>query len=103
MRKAEVSMAGVPAGVLEEQEGGTFVFRYHDDYVGAPVSLTMPVSAREMRFDALPPFFEGLLPEGAMLEGLLRQRKVDRTDLFGQLLAVGEDVVGAVTVVEEPS
>lgn len=96
-------MAGVPAGVLEEQEGGTFVFRYHDGYSGAPVSLTMPVSAREMRFDALPPFFEGLLPEGAMLEGLLWQRKVDRTDLFGQLLAVGEDVVGAVTVVEEPS
>ena len=36
-----------------------------------------------------------------MLDGLLRQRKVDRGDLFGQLLAVGEDVVGAVTIIED--
>ena len=35
-----------------------------------------------------------------MLDGLLRQRKIDRDDLFGQLVAVGEDVVGAVTVFE---
>jgi len=36
-----------------------------------------------------------------MLEGLLRQCKIDRTDLFGQLLAVGGDTVGAVTVTGE--
>ena len=36
-----------------------------------------------------------------MLEGLLRQRKLDRDDLFAQLMAVGEEVVGAVTVVED--
>ena len=61
----------------------------------------MPVSRRDHPFDRFPPFFEGLLPEGEMLEGLLRQRKLDREDMFGQLLAVGEEVVGAVTVVED--
>ena len=66
-----------------------------------PCLLTMPLSERELRFDGFPPFFEGLLPEGEMLDGLLRQRKIDRGDLFGQLVAVGEDVVGAVTIFED--
>ena len=101
MRQATVSVHGEPAGVLEEDGPTSFVFRYLDTYGGAPVSLTMPVSQREYRFEGFPPFFEGLLPEGEMLDGLLRQRKLDRGDLFGQLVAVGEDVVGAVTVVEE--
>ena len=87
--------------MLEEHAAASFVFRYFDTYVGAPVSLTMPVSDREFRFEGFPPFFEGLLPEGEMLDGLLRQRKIDRGDLFGQLLAVGEDVVGAVAIIED--
>ena len=100
MRRATVFVAGEPAGLLEEHEPSRFVFSYIDGYRGPAVSLTMPVSPHPIRFDAFPPFFEGLLPEGEMLEGLLRQRKIDRNDLFGQLLAVGEDVVGAVTVRE---
>lgn len=100
MRRATVFVAGEPAGLLEEHEPSRFVFSYIDGYRGPAVSLTMPVSPHPIWFDAFPPFFEGLLPEGEMLEGLLRQRKIDRNDLFGQLLAVGEDVVGAVTVRE---
>ena len=103
MRRATVFVAGEPAGLLEQHEPSRFVFRYLDGYVGPAVSLTMPVSARPIWFDAFPPFFEGLLPEGEMLEGLLRHRKIDRNDLFGQLIAVGEDVVGAVTVREQIS
>jgi len=94
---------GEAAGLLEEHEPGRFVFRYLDAYDGPPVSLTMPVARQEHSFDRFPPFFEGLLPEGEMLEGLLRQRKLDRDDLFAQLLAVGEEVVGAVTIIAEPA
>ena len=71
MRTATVYVMGKAAGLLEQQEGGRFVFRYRDTYAGHPVSLSMPVSRREHRFDRFPPFFEGLLPE--MLEGLLRE------------------------------
>jgi serine/threonine-protein kinase HipA len=92
---------GELAGVLEEREAGRYVFRYLPAYAGAPVSLSMPVSQGEFSFDGFPPFFEGLLPEGEMLEGLLRQGKIDRGDLFSQLLAVGAEMVGAVTVAEE--
>ena len=100
MRRARVAMLGEAAGTLEERESARWIFRYDPDYEGPPVSLTMPVAEREHRFDTFPPFFEGLLPEGEMLEGLLRQQKIDRRDLFSQLLAVGADTVGAVTVME---
>ena len=101
MRTATVHVMGEAAGLLEEHEAGRFVFRYLDAYDGPPVSLSMPVARREHSFDRFPPFFEGLLPEGEMLEGLLRQRKLDRDDLFAQLVAVGEEVVGAVTIMTE--
>ncbi|HWP81400.1 MAG TPA: HipA N-terminal domain-containing protein [Bacteroidota bacterium] len=101
MRRAKVFVNGREAGILEEHERGKhYVFRYLDAYDGEPVSLTMPVSRRSFEFDRFPPFFDGVLPEGVMLDGLLRQRKIDRDDLFGQLVAVGKDLVGAVTVEE---
>ena len=50
--------------------------------------------------EEFPPFLDGLLPEGSQLEGLLKLKKIDRNDLFSQLMAVGEDVVGVVTLQE---
>jgi serine/threonine-protein kinase HipA len=95
-------MHGVPAGVLEETgQGKTYRFSYLKDYDGPPISLTMPVGNRDFIFDNFPPFFDGLLPEGILLEGLLKQRKIDRHDYLSQLIAVGNDLVGAVTVREK--
>ena len=101
MRKAEVFLHNRKAGVLiEEEKNRRYRFRYHSKYDGPPISVTMPVDQREYEFDRFPPFFDGLLPEGVNLEILLRTRKIDRDDPFSQLMAVGEDTVGAVTVRE---
>jgi serine/threonine-protein kinase HipA len=102
MRKAKVNMHGLPAGTLEEIIfGKQYRFIYDEKYNGEPVSLTMPVEKKEFEFNTFPPFFDGLLPEGIMLEGLLRQKKIDKNDYFSQLVAVGSDLVGAVTIKEE--
>lgn len=101
MRKAEIFMHRVAAGHLEETAaGGAYCFKYHPGYKGPPISLTMPIEEKTFEFDGFPPFFEGLLPEGMMLESLLKKRKLDRHDYFGQLVTLGADLVGAVTVVE---
>ncbi len=100
MRKASITVNGSKAGTLEELEGKKYQFTYLNDYQGAPVSLTMPLTNKIYDFDVFPPFFEGLLPEGIMLEALLRKYKIDRNDYFGQLIIVGQDVVGAVTIEE---
>ncbi len=101
MKKAEIFVHGVSAGIFEEiEKGNLYRFSYRDVYTGPPVSLTMPISSRVYEYKEFPPFFDGLLPEGVMLESLLRLKKIDRSDHFSQLLAVGEDMVGAVTVRE---
>jgi serine/threonine-protein kinase HipA len=94
-------MHGIPAGILEEIEvGRKYRFTYLESYQGPAVSLTMPVEEKEFIFDRFPPYFDGLLPEGVLLEGLLKQRKIDKYDYLSQLIAVGNDLVGAVTVQE---
>lgn len=98
MRKAEVFNFGVSAGFLLDHENGTYEFVYHDDYKGPPISLTMPVAQRQYLFDKFPPFFDGVLPEGVMLQALLKRAKIDRHDYFQQLVTVGDDLVGSVTV-----
>jgi serine/threonine-protein kinase HipA len=95
-------MHGVPAGILEEMEAGRkYRFSYNESYNGPPVSLTMPLDRKDFVFDRFPPFFDGLLPEGVLLEALLKQRKIDKFDYLSQLIAVGNELVGAVTVQEK--
>jgi serine/threonine-protein kinase HipA len=98
MRKAQVLVNHIAAGVLEELSDSTYRFSYLPDYQGAPVSLTLPTNNGVYEFHQFPPFFEGLLPEGVQLEALLRQCKLDKNDYFGQLIQVGHDLVGAVTL-----
>ncbi len=101
-KRAVVFVDGVRAGVFEELEAGrSYVLSYDDGYAGAPVSLTMPPREEPYVFRSFPPFFDGLLPEGFQLEALLRSRKIDKDDFFSQLLAVGSDLVGNVTVTPE--
>jgi serine/threonine-protein kinase HipA len=85
LRQARVYKAGVLAGVLQELEDRKFRFEYLTDYQGPAISLSMPIQQREWSFGRFPPFFDGLLPEGLQLQAL-------------QLIAVGEDLVGDVTV-----
>jgi len=101
MRKAKVYVKGIEAGILiESVQGKEYAFEYLDGYNSLEVSRTMPTKQKVYNFDKFPPFFEGLLPEGIQLEGLLKIRKIDKNDYFSQLIAVGEDMVGVVTVKE---
>ena len=98
MRKAEIKMHSIPAALLTENEDGTCILSYFSDYKGEPVSLTLPVRQESYHFDRFPLVFEGWLPEGMLLEALLKNCKLDRNDFWSQLMATGADLVGAVTV-----
>ena len=71
-----------------------------EGYSGAPVSVTIPVSQPVYEFESYPPFFDGLLPEGDQLEGLLMFGQIDRTDLFSQLMTFQNNMAGNVSVKE---
>jgi serine/threonine-protein kinase HipA len=100
LRRAEVHQLGISAGLLIEQPGGGWTFTYREGYEGPPVSLTMPGRPDPYEFPAFPPVLEGLLPEGLQLESLLKTHKIDRHDTFRQLVTVGSDLVGSLTIRE---
>ena len=102
MKLAHIYQQNQLAGLLEARDDGTYRFAYDDAFRGEPVSLTMPTSQRVWEFPCFPAPFEGLLPEGVQLDALLRLRKLDRNDLFNQLLAVGRDVVGSLRIEAAP-
>jgi len=101
MRTAKVFVNNQEAGQLKEIDfGKKYSFEYIPGYSGDPVSITIPFQQSSYEYGSFPPFFDGLLPEGYQLDGLLKIRKIDRNDLFSQLMAVGDDLVGNVTVEE---
>jgi len=103
MRRARVLVHGRPAGVLEQLGNGRYRFVYLEEYQGEPVSFAMPIDKRVYEFESFPPFFDGLLPEGFQLDALLKGHKIDKNDYFTQLITIGADIVGAVTVEEDES
>lgn len=101
MRKAKVFVKGIEAGgLMEISQGTAYKFEYLEDYNGLEVSRTMMPHKRMYSYDKFPPFFEGLLPEGVQLDGLLKIKKIDKDDLFSQLMAVGAELVGVITLEE---
>lgn len=102
-RRAMIRQHGIPAGHLAELAAGGWSFTYTRGYDGPRVSLALPVREEPWIFADFPPFLEGLLPEGPQLEAILRKHKIDRGDCFGQLMVVGQDVVGSLTVEEWPA
>lgn len=87
-----------------ERSGGAVCFEYTSEYLsgrGPAVATTLPLRASPVRTaaGAVPPFFAGLLPEGARLQALIAAVKTSADDELSLLLAVGDDAVGDVRVV----
>jgi len=102
MRSALVYRNALLAGVLTEDENG-YAFTYHDAYLQSdelPVSLTLPLSDRPFLSNVLFPFFDGLIPEGWLLDIAQQNWKLNERDRFGLLLACCQDAIGAVSVIK---
>lgn len=102
MSKALVEYKGKAAGILEETDEG-YEFRYDKEYLGdaaaAPVSLTLPLSEKPYKSPVLFPFFDGLIPEGWLLDVALRNTDISELDRFSLLLLCCKDCIGAVSVI----
>ncbi|GCC52486.1 phosphatidylinositol kinase [Chryseotalea sanaruensis] len=104
MRKAKVFMHNELAGLLTENEEG-YTFTYDTYYLAQqnslPVSLTLPITSTPYHSKTLFAFFDGLIPEGWLLEIAERNWKLKSRDRMGLLLACCRDCIGAVSIIEE--
>ena len=103
MRSARIMYRERVAGWLTEDDDG-YAFTYDADYLrsgGAEsVSLTLPLTAEPYKSNVLFPFFDGLIPEGWLLNITTKNWKVNPNDRMGLLMACCKDCIGAVGVVE---
>ena len=116
MKRANIYYKNVLAGVLTEGDDG-YEFYYLPEYLTSdeeyltsdearPVSLTMPLREEVYRSNVLFPFFDGLIPEGWLLDVALRNTDISLLDRMSLLLLCCRDCIGAVSVepvIEEKS
>ncbi len=100
-RTAYVYVRETFAGTLKETDFG-YSFIYDNDYLESEnptaVSLTLPIRAEEYTSKTLFAFFDGLIPEGWLLDIVSRNWKIDRKDRFGLLLVACKDPIGNVQI-----
>ena len=64
------------------------------------VSLALPLRDEPYDSSTLFSFFDGLIPEGWLLNVVTRNWKLNRKDRFGLLLVACRDTIGNVTIQE---
>jgi len=98
LRRAAIFQHGILAGHLQAEKDGGWAIEYVEEYTGTPISLTLPLRKEPYIFQEFPSVLDGLLPEGEQLEALLKKQKIDRNDCFTQLVTLGQDLVGSLSV-----
>lgn len=101
MKQAVVYWKTFKAGILTESDEG-YSFAYDKDYLTMPeaqsISLSMPLREEPFQSHTFLPFFDGLIPEGWLLDIAQKNWKIDVRDRMALLLACCRDCIGAVSI-----
>ena len=104
MTRSKVYFRDRLAGYLSETDDG-YEFIYDKEYLtgteNPPVSLTLPLRDESFKSNVLFPFFDGLIPEGWLLNVAIDYWKIKSNDRFQLLLATGHDTIGAVSIIAD--
>jgi serine/threonine-protein kinase HipA len=102
MRQGIIKYNNELAGVLTEADNGDYEFAYNEIYIqkypNQFISFQMPVSSNPYKSNRLFPFFDGLIPEGWLLNIAAESWKINKNDRMGLLLACCQNSIGAVSV-----
>ena len=102
MRSAEIFYNEILAGLLTETNDGQYTFQYDKEYVKTHpdkfITFTMPVTENIYTETRLFPFFEGLIPEGWLLDIASKNWKINPNDRMGLLMSCCQNCIGAVSV-----
>jgi serine/threonine-protein kinase HipA len=100
-RSGNVYVKNVFCGVVSETDAG-YSFEYNKNYLNnnlaEAVSLTLPLTDKIYQSKTLFAFFDGLIPEGWLLDIAEKNWKINYKDRMGLLLTCCKDCIGAVSV-----
>lgn len=101
MRKGNVYYKNSFAGIIAENEEG-YSYQYDDNFLNSlsvnPISLTLPIQKKAFQSKILFPFFDGLIPEGWLLNIAVANWKINPRDRFELLLTLCNDCIGCVSI-----
>ena len=102
MRRGKVFYKDRFAGTVTQPDEGEYEFQYDDQYVKDHpndfITFTLSVTTKPYTEKRLFPFFEGLIPEGWLLDIASENWKINKSDRMGLLLTCCQNCVGAVSV-----
>jgi serine/threonine-protein kinase HipA len=86
--------------IFETDDGYRFQYDFHylQNKTAQEISFTMPLSDKTFESKTMFPFFDGLIPEGWLLDIAELNWKVNYKDRMGLLLVCCRDCIGAVSV-----
>jgi serine/threonine-protein kinase HipA len=100
-RSGNVYVKNVFCGIIYENDNG-YYFQYDENYaqnnLSQAVSVTLPLTNNVYHSKTLFPFFDGLIPEGWLLDIAEKNWKINYKDRMGLLLTCCKDCIGAVSV-----
>lgn len=103
LRQVGVYVRNRFAGTLQVTDE-EYRFEYDSIYLNSPnaqaVSLTLPLRNEPYTSHVLFPFFDGLIPEGWLLNVVSRNWKISQKDRFGLLMVACHDCIGCVSLRE---
>ncbi len=103
MRKASILFKNEEAGILEQNDDGSFSFHYQTNWIDSSkpaISLTLPKTKIRFQSQYLFPFFFNMLPEGSNKQMVSKLNRIDPDDYFGLLMITAKnDSIGAVRVI----
>jgi serine/threonine-protein kinase HipA len=91
------------AGLVWEDENG-YSFQYNKDYLLNPrygeVSRTLPLRSEAFTDKNMLPFFDGLIPEGWLLQIAIENWKLNPRDRMTILLTLCHDCIGDIAILK---
>ena len=103
MKRGKVYIKDVFCGIITESEEG-YTFEYDKAYLNmdgaTALSPTMPLTDETYVKEMMFPVFDGLIPEGWLLDIAHSSWKFDARDRMSLLLACCKDCIGDIGVIE---
>ena len=103
MKQGKIYIKDVFCGILTESEDG-YTFEYDKEYLKSEgaraLSPTMPLTEAPYQKEMMFPVFDGLIPEGWLLDIAQNSWKINARDRMSLLLACCKDCIGDIGVIE---
>ena len=101
MKQAGIYVNDIFCGILTEDEEG-FHFAYDETFLASQnavaLSPTMPLTIHQYDKEMMFPVFDGLIPEGWLLDIASLSWKIDPRDRMSLLMACCKDCIGNISV-----